>query len=502
MQWHPGDTQVSAGYQRLLDKLQLDTGGLRVVVSVYGKPTEAPRTEAARSQYCGFVADLLQNNPTIDDVVIWNDPNDGTFWTPQFNSDGTSASPADYEALLAQCWDAAHAVRAGVNMISLAVSKSSSVPGAFTLAWHPPGDWIAKVAAAYKASGRTKPIFDTFGYIPHPADSTERPWTKHPGAAAISIGDYDVLMGTLTTAFRGTAQPIPGQGSTKIWYLAQGYQTAPDPAKTSLYSGTETDPRPVPSWSAERGVRSGRGPGDRPAGAARRRDRDRVLPAERRRLLQLPPRRRAGPGRLAVGRATGPTARPKAAYQALHERHRRREREVDQLLGLLADRRARRARRRCRSRPACSRSTTSRSPRSPPTAGRSRGQTTNPAKVQVGYGIAAFGVPTIWAPVTASGDDQVASLIGLDSSSTYRVWVTAVGDDGQRADATLDLTTPGLIAHPTVKVEPAEQRDHARRPAVLPDDALLGLPVGVPGRAGRRDQPLCAEPVRHSPGAS
>ena len=27
------------------------------------------------------------------------------------------------------------------------------------------------------------------------------------------------------TAFRGTAQPVPGQGTTRIWYLAQGFQT-------------------------------------------------------------------------------------------------------------------------------------------------------------------------------------------------------------------------------------------------------------------------------------
>jgi hypothetical protein len=46
MQWRPGQTQVPAEYQRLLDRLQLDTGGLRVVVSVYGKAADAPRTDA------------------------------------------------------------------------------------------------------------------------------------------------------------------------------------------------------------------------------------------------------------------------------------------------------------------------------------------------------------------------------------------------------------------------------------------------------------------------
>jgi hypothetical protein len=449
MQWHPGDTQVSAGYQRLLDKLQLDTGGLRLVVSVYGKPTEAPRTEAARSQYCGFIADLLRNNPTIDDVVIWTDPNDGTFWMPQFNSGGTSASPTDYEALLAQCWDAAHAVRAGVNIISLAVSKSSSVPGAFTLAWHPPEDWIAKVASAYRASRRAKPIFDTFGYIPHPADSTERPWTKHPGAAAISIGDYDVLMSTLTTAFQGTAQPIPGQGSTKIWYLAQGYQTVPDATKASLYSGTESDPQPVPAWSANEASDQGVGPGiDQPVQLA-----DAIATAYCQPNVGAYFNFHINDERDLAGWQSGvywADGTPKAAYQALHN-----------VTGAVNARSIN-----------CSAVSPAGVPARPAVVqkpanllqinnlkvaslaaygGTLTWTTTSPAKVQVGYGIAAFDVPTIWAPVAASGDGQVASLIGLDSSSTYKVWVTAVGDDGQRAEATLDLTTPGLIAHPAVR---------------------------------------------------
>ena len=37
----------------------------------------------------------------MNDVVVWNDPNDGTYWLPQFNPDGSSAAPAAYEALLA-----------------------------------------------------------------------------------------------------------------------------------------------------------------------------------------------------------------------------------------------------------------------------------------------------------------------------------------------------------------------------------------------------------------
>jgi hypothetical protein len=447
MQWRPGDTRISAGFQRLLDKLQLDTGGLRVVVSVYGRAADAPRTDAARGQYCDFVADLVRDNAQIDDVVIWNDPNDGAFWMPQFNPGGASAAPADYEALLAQCWDEAHAVRTGVNVVAATVSKSSSAPGAFTLAWHTPAIWIRKVGAAYKASHRTKPIFDTFGYTPHPASSTERPWTKHPGSSVISLGDYDVLMSTLGTSFRGTAQPIPGQGATTIWYLAQGYQTIPDPAKASLYSGSEVDAAPVPAWSSQEPADQGVGPGlDQPTQLA-----DAIAVAYCQPGVGAYFNFHLFDERDLAGWQSGVfwvDGTPKAAYQALHR--------------VAADVNARTIN--------CSAFSAAGVPPRPAPVQQPLNllqltnlrvssltafgatlawQTSNPANVQVGYGIADFGVPTVWAPVAASADGQVASLRGLDSGSTYRLWVTAVGDDGQRAQATLDLTTPGLPPHPS-----------------------------------------------------
>ena len=449
MQWQPGQTQVSDGYQRLLNKLQLDTGGLRIVVSVYGKATDAPRTQTARTQYCGFVADLLKNNPQINDVVIWNDPNDNAFWSPQFAPGGASVAPADYEALLAECWDEAHAVRSTANIVSLAVSKSSSTPGAFTLAWQPPAIWLSKLSAAYRASRRTKPIFDTFGYIPHPADSTERPWTKHPSSSVISIGDYDVLMQTLTTAFKGTAQPIPGQGTTKIWYLAQGYQTAPDPTKASLYSGTETDPQPIAAWSENEGSDTGAGPGVDQAVQLE----DAIATAYCQPNVgayfnfHLTDERDLAGWQSGVYWADGT---PKAAYQALHNiasSVNARSINCGAFSNGIPPRPA------AVEKPANLLQIQNLKVASLATYGGTiTWTTTNPAKVQVSYGLADPGVPTTWAPVGDSGDGQLASLIGLDSASTYRVWVNAVGDDGQQAQASLDLTTPGLIAHPAVAV--------------------------------------------------
>ena len=40
-------------------------------------------------------------------------------------------------------------------------------------------------------------------------------------------------------------QPIPGEG-TPIWYLEIGWQTLPDPDKRGLYTGVETETRPIP----------------------------------------------------------------------------------------------------------------------------------------------------------------------------------------------------------------------------------------------------------------
>jgi hypothetical protein len=41
------------------------------------------------------------------------------------------------------------------------------------------------------------------------------------------MGDWEKLMKALTTAFEGTAQPLPGQGP-EIWWLELGYQTTID----------------------------------------------------------------------------------------------------------------------------------------------------------------------------------------------------------------------------------------------------------------------------------
>jgi hypothetical protein len=249
--WQPGQTRLALADRPPVDRMILATWGrgLRVVLAVYGAPTSAPETDADRAAYCTFVANLLRRYPGVNDVVIWNEPNSSRFWQPQFAADGTSLAPAAYEALLARCWDVLHAVRPGVNVIAASSPRGNDAPSAIGSS-HSPVSFYRKLGGAYRASGRTRPIFDTVGHNPYPSTNTERPWALHAGSSTIGEGDYGRLMSVLTEAFGGTGQPLPGERGVSIWYMEQGFQTTIDPAKAFLYHGGETMAQLLPPWVA------------------------------------------------------------------------------------------------------------------------------------------------------------------------------------------------------------------------------------------------------------
>jgi len=129
-------------------------------------------------------------------------------------------------------------------------------PTALSNVSHSPGAFIRKMGVAYRASGRAKPIFDTVGHNPYGMSSAESPWQQHFAPSHIGEGDLDRLVQALDDGFGGTAQPVPGrcagagQSCVSIWYLEAGYQTIPDPAHQSLYTGRENDAGPVPDTVA------------------------------------------------------------------------------------------------------------------------------------------------------------------------------------------------------------------------------------------------------------
>lgn len=255
LNWAPGQVELTAADARQFDAMVPATFGLRAVVTVYGTAESAPVDAAGRTAYCTYLRNLLERYPTIDDVVIWNEANLGFFWRPQFNENGTSAAPAAYGRLLAQCWDVLHALRPSVNVVTSTSPGGNDNPNAVSNVSHAPGSFVRKLGSAYRASGRSKPIFDTVGHNPYGMSSAEAPWRRHLTPSHISQGDVDRLVQALADGFLGTSQPTPtacaaGRPCVRIWYLEAGYQTQPDAAHRPQYSGRENDAQTVPDVKA------------------------------------------------------------------------------------------------------------------------------------------------------------------------------------------------------------------------------------------------------------
>ena len=248
--WQPGQRKLSGAQRALWGRAVNEALDLRIVVVVTGASARRPPlTASARNAYCGFVKDLLEQYPTINDVVLWNEPNKSANWQPQF-SNGKSVAPAAYEALLARCWDVLHAYRLDVNMLAPATSPNGNDdPHAVSNISHSPGTFIIGMGQAYRTSGRSRPIFDNVAHHNYGVTPSERPWREHPGSM-IAEGDWLKLVEALDTGFAGTAQPVPGRcvkgTCASIWYLEAGYQTTVATAKRRLYRFTENVPRLVP----------------------------------------------------------------------------------------------------------------------------------------------------------------------------------------------------------------------------------------------------------------
>jgi hypothetical protein len=223
--WTPGESFPIGTDRTELQRAANAGRSIRVVLAVTGPANEPPLDDASRAEYCGFAANILRRYPWIRDVAIWTEPNNLQFWQPH------KGAAAGYEALLATCWDALHAAQPTANVIA------TSAPHA------DPGRWYEDLGRAYKASGRTLPIFDTVGHNAYPETSAEAPGVHHgKHSHSIDEGDLNRLLAAIHKGFAGTDQPLPGTQGVTVWYLEDGFQTTPT---GTLYTGTETDKHPV-----------------------------------------------------------------------------------------------------------------------------------------------------------------------------------------------------------------------------------------------------------------
>jgi hypothetical protein len=212
--WVPWDGEAAPGPVRRTELARAERASTRtaVVLAVFGFGKWTPTTGVAQARFCAYARSALAAVPDARAVVVWNEANSRTYWR---------GSAAEYERLLARCYDALHALRPGITVLDSTASA------------HAPIAFLRAVGAAYRASGRKVPLVDAFGHNPYPRTSREEPWATH-SSDFLGEGDYPRLVAVLDRAFAGTAQR-----SRAIWYLEDGFQTA-TPARTlHAYGGRE-----------------------------------------------------------------------------------------------------------------------------------------------------------------------------------------------------------------------------------------------------------------------
>jgi hypothetical protein len=196
----------------------------------------APISDEARAEFASYAAAIVRAVPSLDHVIVANEPNLNRFWLPQFGMDGTSAAPGAYLALLAETYDAVKAVSSDVLVYGGALSpRGSDRPGG-ARPTHSPTAFIQQMGAAYRASGRDRPVMDAFVIHPYADNSSQSPATAHPNATTIGIADYGKLVALLGQAFDGTAQP---GSELMIFYGEFGVESEIPAGKASLYTGAE-----------------------------------------------------------------------------------------------------------------------------------------------------------------------------------------------------------------------------------------------------------------------
>ena len=244
--WTPGLTKPSDGELTVLKNVAdaAARNGVRVYVTVMNPGSRTtPLTDEERADFASYTAAIVRGAPSIRHVIIGNEPNLNRFWLPQFALNGSSAAPADYLALLAETYDALKGVSSDVTVYGGAVSPRGTDRPDGVRPTHSPTTFIQGMGAAYRASGRTRPVMDVLSIHVYGDNSSVAPTIGHPIGTSIGVADYDKLVGLLGEAFDGTAQP---GSDLPILYGEYGVETEIPASKASLYTGSEpTTTKPV-----------------------------------------------------------------------------------------------------------------------------------------------------------------------------------------------------------------------------------------------------------------
>jgi hypothetical protein len=199
--------------QDFLDRMMpvAEAHDIQVVFAVYPqRPTQAPTNPAAADAFCNYVLEVMQRYPYVRKVIIGNEPNQPRFWQPIWNG-SKPASPAAMEVVLASCYDKLKAFDSTLDVIGVGLSpRGNDEPYAVSNSSISPVRWIKALGDAYRASGRTEPLFDEWSWHCYPNVNTDEVETGYawPNTGCVNAARVKLA---LWDAFHGTAQPtLPG----------------------------------------------------------------------------------------------------------------------------------------------------------------------------------------------------------------------------------------------------------------------------------------------------
>ena len=184
----------------------------RPILAVYPlHPAAIGSNAGAQAQFAQFVSLVGQAFPQVQNIIVGNEPNVNRFWQPQY-SGGKDAAATDYEHTLAQSYDALKVVRPDSIVWGPAISsRGNDNANAASNPSHSPVWFIKYMGGAYRASGRSKPIFDEFNMHPYPPIQDTDPFSKPFQWPQAGAANLDRVKQALWDAFNGTAQPIPAE---------------------------------------------------------------------------------------------------------------------------------------------------------------------------------------------------------------------------------------------------------------------------------------------------
>lgn len=235
--------------QRMLG--QAGTRGIEVVLALYPARASAySERPSAPAEFAAWAADVARAFPSVRRFVIGNELNQPRFHQPQFLPDCTRASGTAYMQVLARSYDLLKAVDPSLTVITSVSSRGNDTCNAVSNVSTSPYRFIHDMGLAYRALGRTRPVWDEWGLHAYPnraTDSVSRGF-QWPN---IGLSNLDRLKQALWDAFAGTGQPTfgvsyrPGHAlaalaQPRIFIGETGWQARIPAASRHAYFGEET----------------------------------------------------------------------------------------------------------------------------------------------------------------------------------------------------------------------------------------------------------------------